>query len=59
MKGMVIAEELFSWFVDTIDNVKGRLPSGLVLRMAHTLVNDLHIWHRSEQEEAASLRMKL
>ena len=45
MKGMVIAEELFSWFVDTIDNVKGRLPSGLILRMAHTMANHLKTWH--------------
>ena len=51
MKGMVIAEELFSWFVDTIDNVKGRLPSGLILRMAHTMANDLKTWHRLEKED--------
>ena len=51
MKAMAIAEELFSWFVDTIDNVKGRLPSGLILRMAHTLANELKTWHRLEQEE--------
>ena len=51
MKGMVIAEELFSWFVNTIDNVKGRLPSGLILRMAHTMANDLKTWHRLEKED--------
>ena len=46
MKGMVIVEELFSWFVDTIDNVKGRLPSCLILRMAHSQANSLKTWHR-------------
>ena len=51
MKAMAIAEELFAWFVDTLDNVRGRLPSGLILRMAHTLANDLKTWHRLEQEE--------
>ena len=51
MKGMVLAEELFSWFVDTIDNVKGRLPSCLILRMAHGMANDLKTWHRLEKED--------
>ena len=50
MNAMAIAEELFAWFVDTIDNVKGRLPSGLILRMAHTLANELKTWHSLEKE---------
>ena len=51
MKGMALVEELFTWFVDSIENVKGRLPSSLVLRVAHSIANDLQTWHRLEKED--------
>ena len=50
MKGMAIAEELFQWFVDTINNVRGRLLSGLILKMADQMSKDLEAWHRAEKE---------
>ena len=40
MKGMVIADELFWWFVDTIENIKGRLPSALLLDAARIIAKD-------------------
>ena len=40
MKGMVISDELFWWFVDTIENIKGRLPSALLLDVARIIAND-------------------
>ena len=40
MKAMVIADELFVWFVDTIDNIKGRLPSAILLNIARIIAND-------------------
>ncbi len=36
-----LREELFQWFVDTIDNVKGRIDSRIVLMQAEILAQDL------------------
>ena len=51
MKCMALVEELFSWFVDTIETVKGRLPSCLILRVAQSMANDLMTWHRLQKED--------
>lgn len=40
MKGMMISDELFWWFVDTIDNIRGRLPSALLLEVARLIAKD-------------------
>ena len=36
-----IGEELFAWFVDTLNNIKGRLPSCLLLHRAELVAKDL------------------
>ena len=56
MKGMLIAEELFAWFVDTLENIKGRLPSALLLGIAVMLIRDARQWHAQQKE--AGLRKK-
>ena len=40
MKGIVISDELFWWFVDTIENIKGRLPSAILLDVARIIAKD-------------------
>ena len=41
MKVPCIGEELFAWFVDTLTNIKGRLPSCLLLHRAELITKDL------------------
>ena len=41
MKVPCIGEELFAWFVDTLTNIKGRLPSCLLLHRAELIAKDL------------------
>ena len=41
MKHPCIAEELFDWFVDSLQNVKGRMPSFLLLQQAKLVGRDL------------------
>ena len=41
MKVPCIGEELFAWFVDTLNNIKGRLPSCLLLHRAELVAKDL------------------
>ena len=36
----VMREELFAWFVDSIENVKGRIPSFLLLAQAGIIAQD-------------------
>ena len=53
MKVPCIGEELFAWFVDTLTNVKGRLPSCLLLQRAELIAKDLAGIHQ-QQIEAGS-----
>ncbi|MCP4242949.1 MAG: hypothetical protein GY772_20545, partial [bacterium] len=41
VKAAAVGEELFAWFVDTISNVKGRIPSSMLLQQAQVIVDDL------------------
>ena len=41
MKLQCIGEELFAWFVDTLQNIKGRLPSSLLVQQANVIGHDL------------------
>ena len=41
MKMQCVAEELFTWFVDTLNNITGRLPSALLLQKAQMVAKDL------------------
>ena len=50
MKCPEIADELFAWFVDSIKNIKGRIPSSLLLLVARSLASDLQQWHQEEKE---------
>ena len=43
-------EELFAWFVDTIQNVQGRLPAFLILEAANVILADLKSFHEQEKE---------
>ena len=43
-------EELFAWFVDSIQNVKGRLPAFLLLETATAIAADLLAIHAEEKE---------
>ena len=54
MKSPELGEELFAWFVDSISNVKGRLPSGLLLSVARGIAQDLVQLH-AEQKELGQL----
>ena len=49
MKCPEIGEELFTWFVDSIRNVKGRLPGFLLLHIAGLLCRDAEAWHAEQQ----------
>ena len=44
-------EELFAWFVDSIQNVKGRLPACLLLDAATAIAADLLSIHEEEKEK--------
>ena len=43
-------EELSTWFVESIQNVKGRLPAFLLMEMAHSIAADLQSLHLQEKE---------
>ena len=46
-----IGEELFSWFVDSIRNIKGRIPSFLLLHVAHGYAKALSQGHQQDKED--------
>ena len=46
-----IGEELFSFFVDSIRNIKGRMPSFLLLHVAHGYAKALSQGHEQDKEE--------
>ncbi len=50
MKMPEISSELFNWFVDTIQNIKGRLPSCLLLVQSQIIVDDLASLHQQRIE---------
>ena len=50
MKMACVGEELFCWFVDTLNNVKGRLPSALLLQKAQMIAKDLVGIHQESVE---------
>ena len=43
-----IREELFAWFVDTLENVKGRIHSHMLLQQAETIAADFAVWVQAE-----------
>lgn len=45
-----VAEELFTWMIDTIDQIKGRMPASLLLQQAGLIVQDLKRHHQIEIE---------
>ena len=51
MKCPELGEELFAWFVDSIKNVRGRMPSFVLLDVARTLSQDLRQWHEERKEK--------
>ncbi|MCP4242166.1 MAG: hypothetical protein GY772_16545 [bacterium] len=50
VKAAAVGEELFAWFVDTISNVKGRIPSSMLLQQAQVIVDDLKRFHELRVE---------
>ena len=50
MKCPEIGDELYAWFVDTINNVKGRMPSSLLLEKARVFERDLQAWWHEQKE---------
>ena len=50
MKCPELGSELFSWFVDSVRNVRGRLPSALLLDVARVFAKDLVSWHAEQKE---------
>ena len=46
-----IGEELFSWFVDSIRNIKGRMPSFLLLHVAQGYAKALSQGHEQDKED--------
>ena len=50
MKMACLGEELFTWFVDTLNNVKGRLRSALLLQKAQQIAKDLVGIHQQRVE---------
>ena len=50
MKMSCVGEELFAWFVDTLNNVKGRLPAALLLQKAQMVAKDLVGIHQQRVE---------
>ena len=53
MKMACVGEELFTWFVDTLTNIKGRLPSALLLQKAEMIAQDLVGIHQQRVEAGA------
>ena len=47
-KAPAVGEELWTWFVDTVDQVKGRLPSFLLLDQARLIADDLKRHHQEQ-----------
>jgi hypothetical protein len=45
-----VRDELFQWFIDTILNVKGRLPASVLIQQAKLLGNDILRFHAFEVE---------
>ena len=45
-----IGAELFAWFVDSIRNIVGRIPSFLLLHVAHGLARALSQGHEQDKE---------
>ena len=50
MKMPCIGDELFAWFVDTLENIKGRLPASVLLRRAQLISKDLVGIHQQRME---------
>ena len=50
MKCPEIGDELYAWFVDTINNVRGRMPSLLLLEKARVFEKDLQTWWHEQKE---------
>ena len=50
MKCPELGAELFNWFVDSLQNIKGRIPSFLLLDVARVLCKDLQQWHEERKE---------
>ena len=53
MKCPEIGDELFAWFVDSLRNIKGRIPSFLLLDVARALSKDMLHWHEEQKERGA------
>ena len=50
MKCAELGDELFTWFVDSVRNIKGRIPSSLLLEVARLIAQDLREFHSQEIE---------
>jgi hypothetical protein len=50
MKQAALGEELYAWFIDSVKNVKGRIPSFLLLETATLLAEDLKGFHQAQIE---------
>jgi hypothetical protein len=50
MKCPEIGAELFAWFVDSVRNIKGRVPSSLLLHVAMVISKDLLHFHEQQKE---------
>ena len=50
MKMACFGEELFTWFVDTLNNIKGRLRSSLLLQKANMVAKDFVGIHQQRVE---------
>jgi hypothetical protein len=48
MKQAALGEELYAWFIDSVKNVKGRIPSFLLLETATLLAEDLKGFHQAQ-----------
>ena len=44
-------DELWNWFVDTVQNVKGRIPSEMLLAQAEVLAQDIQQQHAEQMRE--------
>ena len=51
MKMPEVGHELLSWFVDTLQNIKGRLPSCVLLTQARIIIDDLKSLHQQRIED--------
>ena len=57
-----VREELFAWFVDTIENVKGRISSHVILHEAETILADYEAYLQNEVEAGrleAGIQMRI